>query len=60
MNASVIAENVVKFNYNNKEAAIKELQDSIDKLQGLTYKSEKVTLRIKAYEEAKVLIQKQD
>ncbi len=60
MNASVIAEKVVKFNYNDKEKAIKELQDSIDKLQGLTYKSEKVTLRIKAYEEAKVLIQKQD
>ncbi len=60
MNASVIAENVVKFNYNNKEAAIKELQDSIDKLQGLTYKSEKVLSRIAAYEEAKVLIQKQD
>lgn len=60
MNASVIAEKVVKFNYNDKEKAIKELQDSIDRLQGLTYKSEKVTLRIKAYEEAKVLIQKQE
>ena len=60
MNPSLIAEKVVKFNYDDKEKAIKELQDSIDKLQGLTYKSEKVLSRIAAYEEAKVLIQKQD